>query len=149
MSIGALAGGLYAANRLSALKEFALGITRRRMYSLLDVSWQGSGLIAGDKLRHLLEQQLGDKKVEDLPIPFISIATEYASGHELWLRSGPLAPAIRASYALPGLFRPVEINGQWFHRWRRGQSSAGDRMPGAGARIVIGVTLGPNRFRAQ
>ena len=42
-SIGALAGGLHAAGRLSALRKFALSLTRRRVLSLLDISWRGSG----------------------------------------------------------------------------------------------------------
>jgi len=142
-SIGALAGGLYAADRLGALKEFALGITRRRMFSLLDISWQGSGLIAGEKLRHLLNEQLGERTFADLAIPFVSIATDYATGHELWLREGPLAPAIRASYALPGLFRPVEIDGQWLIDGGVVNPVPVTVCRALGARIVIGVTLGP------
>jgi NTE family protein len=142
-SIGALAGGLYAAGRLGALKEFALSITRRRMFSLLDLSWQGSGLIAGEKLRHLLDEQLEQRTFADLAIPFISIATEYASGHELWLRSGPLAPAIRASYALPGIFRPVEIAGQWLIDGGVVNPVPVTACRALGARIVIAVTPGP------
>jgi NTE family protein len=100
-SIGALAGGLHAAGRLSALKDFALGLTRRRVLSLLDFSWRGSGLIAGERLGGLLDEVVGGVSFSDIRIPFVCIATELGTGHELWLRSGPLGPAIRASYALP------------------------------------------------
>ena len=143
-SVGALAGGLYAGGRLGALKEFALSITRRRMFSLLDLSWQGSGVIAGEKLRQLLEEQLGERTFADLVIPFISIATDYATGHELWLRDGQLVPAIRASYALPGIFRPVEIAGQWLIDGGVVNPIPVTACRALGARIVIAVTLGPD-----
>src|SRR5690349_3554458 len=55
-SIGALAGGMHAVGRLGALKNFALGLTRRRVLSLLDISWRGSGIIAGQKLGSLLDE---------------------------------------------------------------------------------------------
>ena len=90
-SIGALAGGCYAAGKLDALKRFALSLTRRRIYSLLDISWRGSGLFAGEKLGTLLETELDGCTFSDLKIPFICIATELSTGHEMWLRSGPVA----------------------------------------------------------
>lgn len=141
-SIGALAGGLHAAGRLSALKDFALGLTRRRVLSLLDFSWRGSGLIAGERLGGLLDDVVGGVSFTDIAIPFICIATELGTGHELWLRAGPLGPAIRASYALPGVFRPVRVNGHWLI-----DGGVVNPVPVAacralGARMVIAVNLG-------
>ncbi len=43
----------------------------------------------------------------------MAVATEIGTGREIWLTKGPLVNAIRASYALPGIFRPVQINGRW------------------------------------
>lgn len=142
-SIGALAGGLHAAGRLSVLKDFALSLTRRRVLSLLDISWRGSGLIAGERLGGLLDDAVGGIAFSDIKIPFICIATELGSGHELWLRTGELAPAIRASYALPGVFRPVRVNGHWLI-----DGGVVNPVPVAacralGARMVIAVNLGP------
>ena len=141
-SIGALAGGLHAAGRLSALREFALSLTRRRVLSLLDISWRGSGLIAGERLGGLLDDVVGGATFADIKVPFICIATELGTGHELWLRSGPLGPAIRASYALPGVFRPVRVNGHWLI-----DGGVVNPVPVAacralGARMVIAVNLG-------
>jgi NTE family protein len=142
-SIGALAGGMHAAGRLGRLKDFALGLTRRRVLSLLDISWRGSGLIAGERLGGLLDNAVGGVTFADTRIPFICIATELGTGHELWLRSGELAPAIRASYALPGVFRPVRVNGHWLI-----DGGVVNPVPVAacralGARMVIAVNLGP------
>ena len=142
-SIGALAGGFHAAGRLSTLKDFALGLTRRRVLSLLDISWRGSGLIAGERLGGLLDDAVGGVTFSDTKVPFICIATELGTGHELWLRTGELAPAIRASYALPGVFRPVRVNGHWLI-----DGGVVNPVPVAacralGARMVIAVNLGP------
>jgi NTE family protein len=140
-SIGALAGGLYAAGKLDALKRFALSLTRRRVFSLLDVSWRGSGIFAGEKLALLLEEQIGGFQFADLRIPFLCIATELATGHEVWLRSGPLATALRASYALPGIFKPVRIAEHWFIDGGVVNPIPVSACRALGARMVIAVNL--------
>jgi NTE family protein len=112
-SIGAVVGGCYAAGKLDELEAFATSLTKRRVMGLLDFHISGSGLIAGGRLQRLLEQDLTDKRVESLPIRFCTIATELSSGHEIWLTRGPLVQAMRASYALPGVFNPVMIGGRW------------------------------------
>lgn len=112
-SIGALVGGCYAAGKLDMLEVFARSVTRRRMFGLIDVSFGGGGLIGGKRLRAKLEAELGDLRVEDLPIRFAAVATEVGGGHEIWLQRGPLVEAIRASYALPGVFEPVRIEERW------------------------------------
>ena len=145
-SIGALVSGCYAAGRLGELKEFALSLTRRRIFSLLDLSWTGSGLITGDRLRELLEKQVGDMEFADLKIPFVCIATELMTGHEVWLRSGRLAPAIRASYALPGVFRPVQIDGQWLIDGAVVNPIPVSACRAIGARLVISVNLNSDSF---
>src|SRR5271157_5663444 len=112
-SIGSLVGGCYAAGRLEMLEVFARSLTRRRVLGLLDFSFTGGGLIGGDRLRARLEAALGGIQIEDLPIRFAGVATEIGDGHEIWLRRGSLVEAIRASYALPGVFEPVRVDGRW------------------------------------
>jgi NTE family protein len=112
-SIGSLVGGCYAAGKLDMLETFARSLTRRRMFGLIDFSFGGGGLIGGERLRARLESELGGALIEDLPIRFAGVATEIGGGHEIWLRRGLLSDAIRASYALPGVFEPVRIEGRW------------------------------------
>jgi NTE family protein len=112
-SIGAVVGGCYAADKLEALETFARSLTKRRVMGLLDFHIAGSGLIGGSRLQRLLEQDLTNQRVETLPIRFCTIATELVTGHEIWLTKGPLVQAMRASYALPGVFDPVLIGGRW------------------------------------
>ncbi|HEY7383093.1 MAG TPA: patatin-like phospholipase family protein [Beijerinckiaceae bacterium] len=112
-SIGAVVGGCYAASRLDELETFAQSLTKRRVMGLLDFHISGSGLIAGDRLRRLLERDLGTARVESLPLRFATVATELGTGHEIWLTRGPLVETMRASYALPGVFDPVKLGGRW------------------------------------
>ncbi|KQQ31206.1 NTE family protein rssA [Methylobacterium sp. Leaf123] len=111
-SIGAVVGGAYAAGRIGALKTFALSLTRRRVVGLLDPRITGSGLIAGERLRRRLARELDGFRIEDLRLAFASVATELGTGHEVWLSRGLLAEAVRASYAIPGIFPPVALDGR-------------------------------------
>ncbi len=112
-SIGAVVGGCFAAGKLDSLEQFALSLTRRNVFGFLDVSFNGGGLIGGNRLRNRIEASLGSTRIEDLPLKFAAVATEIGAGHEVWLKSGPLVQAMRASYALPGVFEPVMIGGRW------------------------------------
>ena len=106
-SIGALVGGCYLAGKLDELEDFATRMTRRRMVGLLDISLRGSGLISGMRIAERMKEHLGDVSFDDLSHPLWCVATEIKTGHEIWLNDGPLLNAIRASYALPGIFEPV------------------------------------------
>ena len=112
-SIGAVVGGCYAADRLDQIETFARSLTRRRVFTLMDLSFSGGSLITGERLKTALEQELDSFKIEDLPIPFAAVAAEVGTGHEVWLQRGSLPLAIRASYALPGIFEPVRIGERW------------------------------------
>lgn len=106
-SIGAVVGGCYLAGKLNELEEFARSITRRNILRYIDFTLGKSGFIAGNRLAERLDEELGDIRIEDLSKRFVAVATEIDTGHEVWLEDGLLAPAIRASYALPGVFHPV------------------------------------------
>jgi NTE family protein len=112
-SVGALVGGVYLAGRLDTLEEWARKLNMLRLLRYIDVRVKGGGLIAGDRLMNRLERDLGDILVEDLGKPFAAVATEIPTGHEIWLRRGRLADALRASFALPGVFTPFDYEGHW------------------------------------
>src|SRR5919107_2241477 len=112
-SIGAVVGGCYASSRLDELEAFALALTKRRVMGLLDFHISGSGLIAGDRLKRLLDRDLSDLRIESLPVRFATVATELGTGHEIWLTRGSLVDIVRASYALPGVFDPIKLGGRW------------------------------------
>ena len=108
-SIGAVVGGCYAAGKLDAIEAFARSLTKRRVFALMDLSFSGMSLISGERLKAALEHEVKGLSIEDLPIPFAAVATEIGTGHEIWLQRGALDLAIRASYALPGIFEPVRV----------------------------------------
>lgn len=109
-SMGALVGGCYLAGKLDEFEEWALSLTRRGVMSHLDFTVMSSGLIAGKKIEKLLNRHFGDLIIEDMEYPLIAIASDLVTGHEVWLRKGNFVNAVRASFALPGVFPPVEIN---------------------------------------
>jgi NTE family protein len=112
-SIGAVVGGCYAAGKLDAIETFARTLTKRRIMGLLDFHIGSSGLIAGDRLKRLLERDLAGERIEDLSVRFGAVATELGTGHEIWISKGVLVDALCASYALPGVFDPVKLGGRW------------------------------------
>jgi NTE family protein len=112
-SIGAVVGGCYAAGKLDELETWARTLQPRRILSYLDISLGGSGLIGGERLGASLTENLGMTLIEELPLKFVAIATEVRTGHEIWLTKGRLVDAIRASYALPGIFTPVAVGDRW------------------------------------
>ena len=109
-SIGALVGGCYLAGKLDELEDFARSLTRRRIFGLLDIHIGGNGLFGGMKLDARMQQHMNGTTFEDLDKPFVCVASEIRTGHEIWLSSGSLITAMRASYALPGVFEPVTCN---------------------------------------
>ncbi|MEO3387540.1 patatin family protein [Mesorhizobium sp. CAU 1741] len=109
-SIGALVGGCYLAGKLDELEDFARSLTKRRMFGLMDLSFGGNGLLGGMKLTARMQEHMAGLTFADLPKPFVCVAAEIRTGHEIWLSSGSLINAMRASYALPGVFEPVLCN---------------------------------------
>jgi NTE family protein len=108
-SIGALVGGCYLAGKLDELEGFARSLTMRRIASLLDLTIGGSGLFGGMRLTKRMQEHLEGFCIEDLNRPFIAVASELNTGHEVWINKGSLITALRASYALPGIFEPIRI----------------------------------------
>jgi NTE family protein len=140
-SIGAVVGGCYAAGEMDSLETWARGLTVRNVLSYLDLNLSGSGLIRGTHLAGRLEQALADKRIDELPIRFAAIATEFNTGHEIWLTRGKLADALRASYALPGIFPPVRIGGRWLVDGALVNPVPVSAARALGARLVIAVNL--------
>ena len=140
-SVGALVGGCFVAGELDALEVFARELTRRKVLGFLDFNFSGSGLIQGQRLRDALETRLKTLTIESLPKRFVAVAAEIGSGHEVWLSRGHLADAIRASYAMPGIFRPVRIEGRWLFDGALVNPIPVSICRALGARYVIAVNV--------
>ena len=140
-SIGAVAGACYVTGRLRELEEFAGALTRRRVFGFLDFNFAGSGLITGQRLNSRLETHLQEFTIEKLERKFVAVATELGTGHEVWLNKGNLVNALRASFSLPGIFRPVKVNGRWLIDGALVNPIPVSVCRALGARIVIAVNL--------
>ncbi|MCR9213223.1 MAG: patatin-like phospholipase family protein [Proteobacteria bacterium] len=145
-SIGALVGGMYLAGKIDALEDWARELGKSSLFRFLDIRLSGGGLISGSKLFSLLEKNIGDANIEDLPVPFSAITTELGTGHEIWIREGNLAKAITASYALPGLFSPQQINDRWLIDGALTNPVPVSVCRAMGARLVIAVNLNADVF---
>jgi NTE family protein len=145
-SIGAVVGGAYAAGQLDALEEWARSLQPRNILGYLDIRLNGSGLIGGDKLATQLEGALGQTLIEDLPLKFASVATEVRTGHEIWLTHGRIVDAMRASYALPGIFAPVLVGDRWLVDGALVNPVPVSAARALGAEIVIAANLSSDVF---
>jgi NTE family protein len=109
-SIGALVGAAYASAQLHRLEEWVSGLAWTTVVRLMDLTWKG-GLIRGERLFKLFRSTFEDYDISELPVMYGAVATELASGREVWLRDGKVLDAVRASIALPGLFTPAIRDG--------------------------------------
>jgi NTE family protein len=112
-SIGALIAGVHLAGHLSTLEAWARRLTRPRLLAYLDPRMSGGGLIGGRRMVAFMARYFGDLRVEDLPVPFIAVATDLQTGHEVWLQEGRLAETLRTAISLPGVFTPVRRDREW------------------------------------
>jgi len=106
-SMGALIGGVYAVGKLDEFERWLFSMETRDMIALLDITLGGAGFVKGERLMTALDQIIGNARIEDLPIAFTAVATNIEEEKEVWLQSGSLFDAIRASISLPLLFIPV------------------------------------------
>ena len=112
-SIGALIGGFHCAGKLDAYENWVRNLGEWDVIRFLDFSLTNrDGLMKGDLIIDTLRDLVGDLNIEDLPIPFAAVATDIVNRQEVWLDSGKLFDAIRASIAVPGVFTPKKISGR-------------------------------------
>ena len=142
-SMGAIVGGLYAAGvPLSEIEKEAKVIKR---FQIIDFSPRPSkgGFVKGDKAEHVLIELLKKNKCSTTfartKIKFGCMATDLVSGKVVPLTKGNLTKSIHASFAMAGIFRPVEINGMVLTDGGPLSRVPVDLCRKLGADIVIGV----------
>ncbi|WP_157933005.1 patatin-like phospholipase family protein [Roseovarius salinarum] len=112
-SMGALVGAAWASERLNALEDWARALTRQRFLTYVDLRLSGGGLVRGRTVLELLGDLGVAEDFEGLDRPFLAVATDMATGHEVWLRDGSVRDAVRASISIPGVVAPHRVNGRW------------------------------------
>ena len=111
-SSGALVGGLFASGRLTEFRDWLLSLSRTDMLRLLDPVFGRNSLFEGERLIRALRERAGEPRIEDLAIDFTAVAVDLLRQREVWLREGDLWDAIRASFAIPGVFTPHMVHGR-------------------------------------
>jgi NTE family protein len=111
-SMGALIGGVYAMGRLDIYRDWVCTLARLDVFKLLDWTFSGGGLIKGERIIGTLRELIGDVRIEELPLAFTAVATDLDREREVWLTRGSLFDAIRASIAIPTVFRPYHLDGR-------------------------------------
>ncbi|MCK5344056.1 MAG: patatin-like phospholipase family protein, partial [Candidatus Heimdallarchaeota archaeon] len=110
-SIGALIGGAYASGlSIKEIEDIALETDLTSTAKLFSPGFGKSGLVTGTRVQEFLISKLGNKNIEDMPIPFTAVATDIIIGQEIHFNKGDLVEAIRASISIPIVFQPVIRN---------------------------------------
>ena len=111
-SIGSVVGAVYSIGDIKEFEKFARSIDWKSIVSFIDVTFPGSGLIPGKKVFKMLSEYYKDILIEDLPVPYCTVAADVLTGEEVRFCSGRVKDAVRASVAIPGVFTPFKFEGR-------------------------------------
>ena len=153
-SIGAVIGALHLKGALADFAQFVRRMNRIRLSQYFDFKFSAGGVIAGKRVLQVLEPMLGKTAIEDLPRRFGCVATDLATGDEVWLLEGRLIDALRASYSIPGLFPPVKLGGRWLLDGALVNPLPVSLCRALGAELILAVDvnagiLAPMQFEAE
>lgn len=109
-SFGSIVAGMYAMGHLDDFKEWMAGIDKKAIRRYTDYSLSLSYFVKGERIIDELKKIAPDRDIEDLPIPFACVSTDWKTGREIVFDKGSIWQAIRASISVPGMFAPVELN---------------------------------------
>lgn len=112
-SIGALVGAAFVTGKLAALKTRLENFGRRDVAAMLDVRLTTGGLIEGRRVENFLDSLGIAGSIETQGPRYAVVATDLASGREIWLQQGPIGRAVRASIGMPGIFSPTRHDDRW------------------------------------
>ncbi|WP_020533957.1 patatin-like phospholipase family protein [Flexithrix dorotheae] len=111
-SMGAVIGGIYAAGKLQEFKEWASSVDKVKLLRLVDFTFSSQGFIRGDRVLNEIKKMVGHIHIEDLDIPYVTVATDIKEQEEVIFRKGDLYEAIRSSMAIPTVFTPNIVDGK-------------------------------------
>jgi len=140
-SIGALVGAVYASGKIDSLQGAYLAMDWKKIAYFFDVVFPKSGIIDGKKVANFLREYIHSERIEELPLSFKAIATDYDSGEEVLFETGDVIEAVRASISVPGIFTPVRIDDRILIDGGLVNPVPVDVVRKMGADIVIAVDL--------
>ena len=143
-SIGAVAGGLFAAGKLQKYRDWMLTLGRKEVFSLLDISLVNPGLFKGERVFNEMEKVVGDCLIEECAIPFTAVATDLFTKRDIWFRKGSLFKALRASVAVPTILNPVMTEGNLLVDGGVGNPLPLDAIAGNKTDLIVAVNINAN-----
>ncbi|RJP67914.1 MAG: hypothetical protein C4539_09680 [Ignavibacteriales bacterium] len=147
-SIGALIGGLYASGfSVKSLEKVIQEVDKIMVAKLLMPKLFTPGFIDNNKVRYFINEFVGDINIEDMKIPFASVATDLVTGEEVVFDKGPLIDAIIASIAIPAVFQPVFLKNRYLIDGGLSNPLPISVAKGNGSQIIIAVNVSPNPKR--
>jgi NTE family protein len=112
-STGSLVAAAHASEQLDALETWARDLSKIDVWRLVDANFGGGGFMSGNRLFRAVGEHLEDRQIESLKHKFGAVAVDLYSGREVWIQTGSMLEAVRASSGLPGLFTPTLHSGRW------------------------------------
>ena len=148
-SMGALIGGVYATGKLEDFREWMKTIDRKKMLELTDFSLSINHLVKGTRIIEAIMEFVPDMAIEDLPIPYCAVATDWKTGREVVFRKGSLFQSIRASISLPSFYEPVKRDGMILIDGGVTNPIPMNRVARCEGDILVGIDVSGHDYEAQ
>ena len=148
-SMGALIGGVYAAGKLPEFREWMKTVDKKKMLELTDFSLSLNHIVKGTRIIKAIMEFVPDVLIEDLPIPYCAVATDWISGHEVVIDKGSLFEAIRASISLPSFYEPVRRDGMILIDGGVVNPIPMNRVKRHDGDLLVGVDVSGHDYKAQ
>jgi len=101
---------MYALGKLTEFENWMRALTKREVFSLMDFTWQSSGVMKGQRVLQALKAVIPDINIEDMPIPFKAVATDLHREQDVVFEKGSFYEAVRSSIAIPAVFTAVSTS---------------------------------------
>ena len=138
-SAGSIVGSLYASGMSPDRLELEAEILGKT--DLVDLTLSSSGFIKGEKLQNYINQKVGNRPIQQLPIKFAAVATDFESGKAVAFNRGNVGQAVRASASIPNVFQPTTIGGRRYVDGGLSQPVPVSAAKKQGANFIIAVDI--------
>ncbi len=138
-SAGSIVGSLYASGMSPDRLELEAEILGKT--DLVDLTLSTSGFIKGEKLQNYINYKVGNRPIQQFPIKFAAVATDFESGKAVAFNRGNVGQAVRASASIPNVFQPAVIGGRRYVDGGLSQPVPVSAAKKQGANFIIAVDI--------
>lgn len=149
-SMGALTGAVYAAGwSIAEAEDIATSLQWKQLLQMADLTVPSRGMIAGNRVEEYFDSLVMGKDFAELKKELIIVATDISTAETVYLKDGPVARAVRASIALPGIFSPIEQEGRLLVDGTITEPVPVNAARTAGADLIVAVDVSSSVDRAE